>query len=199
MAHVPPLITLSGPPGAGTTTCSELLAMAFGYEVLNGGDIVRELAAERNRSRSAVTAAAESDPSVDRELNERLAAAIDAHLEGTREPTGEGLVVDAPLAGWYADGRATLSVRFDAPLEVRADGLDDRAETPAELRASERRDVERYREYFDADADADVDIDDPSIYDLVIDTGTLSEEGTFRTVKTAIDDVRGVEHTYREP
>ena len=163
MGRTPPLITLSGPSAAGTTTCSELLAMAFGYEVLNGGDIVRELAAEREVSVADVAAEAGDDPAVDRELDARLEAAIDAHLEGTREPAGEGLVVDAPLAGWHADGRATLSVWLDAPLEVRADRIDD-----------------------------------PSLYDLVIDTGTLSEEGTFRTVKTAIDDVRGVEHTYRE-
>ncbi|TYT63208.1 (d)CMP kinase [Natrialba swarupiae] len=187
-----PLITLSGPPAAGTTTCSELLSMAYGYEILNGGDIFRELAAERDTSAAEFTAVAESDPSIDRELDRRLEDAIDAHLDGTREPAGEGLVVESRLAGWHADGRATLSVWLDAPLEVRADRLDDREETPAELRERERSDAERYREYYG------IDITDLSIYDLVIDTGTLSEGATFQAVKTAIDDVRGVEHTYRE-
>ena len=193
MGRTPPLITLSGPPAAGTTTCSELLSMAFGYEVLNGGDIFRDLAAERDMSVAEFTAVAESDPSVDRELDRRLEAAIDAHLEGTREPDGEGLVVESRLAGWHADGRATLSIWLDAPLEVRASRINDRDETPAELRERERSDAERYREYYD------IDIADLSVYDLVIDTGTLSENATFQSVKTAIDDVRGIETTYREP
>ncbi|NGM68508.1 AAA family ATPase [Natronolimnobius sp. AArcel1] len=188
----PPLITLSGPPAAGTSTCSELLSMAFGYEVLNGGDSFRALAAERNLSVAEFTAVAESDPDIDRELDRRLEAAIDAHLAGERDPTGEGLLVESRLAGWHADGRATLSVWLDAPLEVRADRLGDRDEAPAELREREQSDAERYREYYD------IDITDLSPYDLVIDTETLSADATFQVVKTAIDDVSGVEHTFRE-
>ncbi len=75
---------------------------------------------------------------------------------------------------------------------MRADRLEDRDETPAELRERERSDADRYREYYD------IDIDDLSPYDLVINTGTLSADATFQAVKTAIDDVTGVEHTYRE-
>lgn len=69
--------------------------MAFGYEVLNGGDSFRALAAERNLSVAEFTAVAESDPDIDRELDRRLEAAIDAHLAGERDPTGEGLLVES--------------------------------------------------------------------------------------------------------
>jgi cytidylate kinase len=36
----------------------------------------------------------------------------------------------------------------------------------------------------------ELDIAGLSIYDLVVDTGTLSEDGMFQTVKVAINDIR---------
>lgn len=191
-----PLITLSGPPASGTTTLSERLAAEFGFDVLNGGDIFRDLAAERGLSVSEFAALAEDDPQIDRDVDERLRSSIDAHLEGARgsKPGSEstssagpqfseaGLVVESRLAGWHADGRADLSVWLDAPAAVRANRLDDRNETSTELRAREQSDAARYRDYYD------IDISDLSVYDLVVDTATLSERGTVQTVTAAIRD-----------
>lgn len=187
-----PLVTLSGPPASGTTTLAERLADEFGFDVLNGGDIFRDLAAERGLSVAEFATLAEDDPQIDRDVDDRLRSAIDAHLEGARvpEPTPgsepqsseSGLIVESRLAGWHADGRAELSVWLDAPVSVRANRLDDRNETPAELRAREQSDAARYREYYD------IDISDLSIYDLVVDTEALSERGTVQTVTAAIRD-----------
>lgn len=180
-----PLVTLSGPPASGTTTLAERLADEFGFDVLNGGDIFRDLAAERGLSVAEFATLAEDDPRIDRDVDDRLRSAIDAHLEGTRDLDARsktGLIVESRLAGWHADGRADLSVWLDAPVEVRADRLEDRDETPAALRERERSDATRYREYYD------IDITDRSVYDLVVDTATLSERGTVRTVTAAIRD-----------
>ena len=181
----PFLITLSGPPASGTSTLAELLADEFGFDVLNGGEIFRRMAAERELSVSEFAAVAEDEPAIDREVDERLENAIDAHLAGDRRSDGDGLLVESRLAGWHADGRAELSAWLDAPVETRAARLDERAETPAALRDRERSDADRYREYYG------IDVSDLSIYDLVVDTETLSVDGTFRTVAAAIEDVRG--------
>lgn len=56
-------------------------------------------------------------------------------------------------------------------MEERAQRLGEQAETPMELREREKSDASRYQDYYG------IDITDLSIYDLVVDTGTLSEEG----------------------
>jgi CMP/dCMP kinase len=81
-------------------------------------------------------------------------------------------------------------VWLDAPVEERAQRLGERAETPVELREREKSDASRYQEYYG------IDIADLSIYDFVVNTGTLSEDGMSQTVKAAISDIHhGKENT----
>jgi CMP/dCMP kinase len=178
------LVTLSGPPAAGTSTLSEMLADECGFSVVNGGDIFREMAQDQKMTVAEFVTVAEDDPRIDREIDDRLRAEINRQLEGERESESNGLVVESRLAGWHADGRADLAVWLDAPVEERARRLGERAETPMELRERETSDAQRYQEYYG------IDIADLSIYDLVVDTETLSEDGMFQTVKAAIKDVR---------
>ncbi|MCU4741452.1 (d)CMP kinase [Natronoglomus mannanivorans] len=186
MSDSPLLVTVSGPPASGTSTLAERLADEFNLERLNGGDVFRTMAAEYEMELPEFSRLAETDDRIDRELDDRLEGEIDAHLAGRRssETRSRGLLVESRLAGWHADGRATLAVGLVAPVEVRAARIDDRSETVAELRARERSEAERYRSYYG------LEIDDPSVYDLVVDTHTLSPEGVFRTVRTAFEDVR---------
>lgn len=184
MENSPPLITLSGPPASGTTTLGGMLAEEFHFEVLNGGAVFRKMAAERELSLSKFTELAEDNSEIDNELDQRLKKNIDAHLEGRRELDGEGLIVESRLAGWHADRRADLSIWLDAPAELRASRLSKRTETPSELRQREKSDAIRYERYYG------IDITDLSIYDLVVDTGTLPEDCMFRTVKTALECVK---------
>ncbi len=161
-----------------------MLADDCGFTVMNGGDIFRNMAEDQGMTIAEFATVAEDDPRIDREIDDRLEAEINAHLEGKRESGDTGLIVESRLAGWHANGQADLSVWLDAPVEERAQRLDERAETPIELREREMSDAQRYQDYYD------IDIADLSIYDLVIDTGTLSEEGMFQTVKAAINDVQ---------
>ncbi|WP_227378261.1 (d)CMP kinase [Haladaptatus halobius] len=177
-------MTLSGPPASGTSTLAKMLADDCGFTVMNGGDIFRNMAEDQGMTIAEFATVAEDDPRIDREIDDRLEAEINAHLEGKRESGDTGLIVESRLAGWHANGQADLSVWLDAPVEERAQRLDERAETPIELREREMSDAQRYQDYYD------IDIADLSIYDLVIDTGTLSEEGMFQTVKAAINDVQ---------
>lgn len=177
------LVTLSGSPASGTSTLSEMLAEECGVSVVNGGDIFRKMAQDQEMTVAEFATVAEDDLRIDREIDDRLKAEINRQLESERESDG-GLIVESRLAGWHADGRADLAVWLDAPVEERAQRLGERTETPMELREREKSDASRYQDYYG------IDIADLSIYDLVVDTGTLSEEGMFQTVKAAIDDVR---------
>ena len=154
------LITVSGPPGSGKSTNAAGLAEALGLDHVSGGDIFREMAADRGMTPVEFNEHAEDDGDIDRDLDRRL-----REIATTRE----AVVLESRLAGWLAGGHADLRFWFDAPVAVRAERIADREDKPVSqareetLRreASERK---RYLEYYD------VDIDDLSIYDAAYNT-----------------------------
>lgn len=178
----PPLITISGPPGSGTTTLTDRLAASREYETVSGGDIFRQQAQDRGMSLAEFTELAEEDDSIDRELDDRLRTILENHVNGDRTPDGRGLIVESRLAGWLAP-ETHLSVWLKAPIEVRIERVSDRTETVDELRAREESEARRYQSYYD------IDINDLSTYDLVIDTETLTTDGVSQLVDAALDDI----------
>ena len=105
------LITVSGPPGAGKSTAATGLAAAFDLEHVSGGDIFRDLAAERDMTPLEFNKLAEEDESIDRDL--------DARLRRTAAESDD-VVLESRLAGWLAADHADFRLWLDAPLEVRA-------------------------------------------------------------------------------
>ncbi len=160
------LITISGPPGGGKSTNAAYLADTLDLEHVSGGDIFREMAAERDMTALEFNRLAEEDDSIDRDLDRRL-----------RETAVEGddLVLESRLAGWLAGDEADFRVWLTAPLEVRARRVaarEDRDPEEAAEATAAREDSEarRYREYYR------IDIDDLSIYDLSVNTARWGEE-----------------------
>ncbi|RAW46885.1 cytidylate kinase [Halorubrum sp. 48-1-W] len=154
------LITVSGPPGSGKSTNAAGLAEALGLDHVSGGDIFREMAADRGMTPVEFNEHAEDDGDIDRDLDRRLREIA---------TTSEAVVLESRLAGWLAGEHADLRFWFDAPVDVRAERIADREDKPVSqareetLRreASERK---RYLEYYD------IDIDDLSIYDAAYNT-----------------------------
>lgn len=175
-----PLITVSGPPAAGTSTLTESLAKEIGFEVINGGDIFRRIASEKGLTLAELTELSETDDSIDKELDARLKEIIQAHIDGSREPDGNGLIVESRLAGWHAEGDATLAVFLDAPREVRVERIQDRDETVEELAKREQSEASRYESYYG------IDITDMSVYDLVLDTGDMSPDEVTTKVRNQV-------------
>lgn len=162
------LLTVSGPPGSGKSTAATGLAEALGYEHVSGGDVFRELAAERGLSLSEFNALAEEDDAIDRDLDRRL-----RELAAERED----LVLESRLAGWMAGEHADLRIWLNAPIEVRAARIADREDKPVEQAKEEtltRAESEalRYEEYYG------IDITDLSIYDLALNTARWGPEET---------------------
>ncbi|MFB6108284.1 MAG: (d)CMP kinase [Haloplanus sp.] len=171
------LLTVSGPPGSGKSTTAAGLAAALGLDHVSGGDIFRELAAERGYSPVEFNELAEEDGQIDRDLDRRL-------YDVARER--DGLVLESRLAGWLAGDAADFRFWLDAPVDVRAARIADREEKSVarareETRRRERSERKRYADYYD------IPIDDLSIYDLVVNTARWPADGVLAVLTTAIE------------
>ena len=172
------LITVSGPPGSGTTTAAEHVAARLELALVPGGAVFRSMAAERGLSLGAFGRYATDNPEVDVELDGRLA---------DRARQGD-VVIESRLAGWIARNEGLLASRawIDCDPDIRAQRVAAReGVTVAQARAEndERQQVERAR-YL---ALYGLDLEDLSIYDVVLDSGALGPvELADRIVETAL-------------
>lgn len=171
------LITVSGPAGSGKSTLAATLADALDYEHVSGGDIFRDLAAERDLTPLELNRLAEDEDQIDRDLDERLR---------TTAKESENLVLESRLAGWMAGEYADLKLWLDAPLDVRAARIADREEKSVETAREEtqaRTESEslRYEEYYG------IDITDLTIYDLVVNTARWDEDGVLALARSAAE------------
>jgi predicted cytidylate kinase len=161
------LITISGLPGSGKTTVARLVAGALGLEHVYAGNIFRRQAAASGLSLEEYLRRAESDPSIDRELDRQMEA---------RAGRGRA-VLEGRLAGFMADraGVPALKVFLDASEAVRARRISGReggaaAERLREIQAREASDHRRYLELYG------VDYHDHARYDLVMETDRRAPE-----------------------
>lgn len=171
------LLTVSGPPGSGKSTTAAALAEAFGLEHISGGDIFRELAAERDMTPVEFNELAEEDDQIDRDLDRRL-------YEIAQER--DDVLLESRLAGWLAADEADIRIWLDAPLNIRAERIADREDKAVavareETDRREASEAKRYEEYYN------IDIDDRSIYDIVYNTARWSPEGVLGMLTTAVD------------
>jgi cytidylate kinase len=158
------LITVSGPPGSGTTTVGQRVADQLGLELVPGGKVFRALAAERDMSLPEFGIYVADHPEVDVELDGRLA----------RRARDGNAVVESRLAGWivHNEGLAAVIVWIDCDPRIRAQRVAVREGVSVERALAdneERQRVERGR-YL---ALYGVDLSDLSIYGLVLDSGEL--------------------------
>jgi CMP/dCMP kinase len=159
------LITVSGPPGSGTTTTAQHVAARLEVDLVPGGEVFRAMARERGVSLAEFGRHAADHPEVDVELDARLA---DHARRG-------GLVIESRLAAWIArnEGLPAVKVFIDCPPEVRAARVAGREGVSVDRALgdnAERQRVERAR-YL---ALYGIDIEDLSVYDLVLDSSELS-------------------------
>jgi predicted cytidylate kinase len=161
------LITVSGPPGSGTTTTAERVAARLEVDLVPGGEVFRAMARERGFSLAEFGRFATEHPEVDLELDVRLAE---------RARRG-GVVIESRLAAWIArnEGLVAVTTFMDCAPEVRAErvgGRDGVSLARAMADNAERQRIERDR-YL---ALYGIDIEDLSVYDLVLDSGSLGPD-----------------------
>jgi len=158
------IITVSGKPGSGKSTIGKLLAARLGFRHVSAGDFMRQLADERGLTVLQLSEIAETDPAIDRAIDERSSRFGESDSD---------LVIDARLA-WYFIPHA-LKVFLDVSLDVAAkriyaagraaerENIDLEA-TRRNIEARTRSESSRYLSYYD------VNYLDVSHYDLVVDT-----------------------------
>jgi len=167
------VVTLSGPPGSGTTTAARLVAAETGLKYVNTGAIFRDMARERGMTLNDFGKLANENPEIDLELDDRQVAIARAG----------GILLEGRLAGFMVRraGISAVKVCLVAPREARMQRVSsrDRLDFHEAMRLSEEREADertRFIEFYG------YDLLDTSIYDLVLDSSLLSPEEISRRI-----------------
>jgi CMP/dCMP kinase len=166
-------ITIAGDIGSGKTTIAREVARCLGVEARSTGSIQRQLAAARGITTLELNRLAETDPSIDDQ--------IDTYLKTLR---GGDLVVESRMAWRFVPNSRKIFLyvlKHEAAHRVLRANRDDetyRLLDDAVFHISERRksELKRFKQYYD------VDIDDLRNYDRVIDT-------TFAAPQSVVDRI----------
>lgn len=174
------LLTVSGPPGSGKSTTAAGLAEAFDLEHISGGDIFRDLAAERGYTAVEFNKLAEENEQIDLDLDRRL------YEIATQR---DDVLLESRLAGWLAGNEADLRFWLSAPVAVRAQRIAGREEKSVALAREEtvereHSEAKRYNTYYN------IDIDDLSIYDVVLNTARWDATDVLEITTTAVNNYR---------
>lgn len=168
-------ITISGAPGSGTTTLGRAIADIFGYKYVSAGEVFREYAKERNIDIAELGRMAESDQTIDLEIDSR---------QKQIGESSDNIVIEGRLAGWMVDN-ADLKVLLYASPECRAQRIADREGrdiNEALTLTVEREECEakRYMDYYE------IDIEDHSPYDIVINSETFDADELRAVIEAAV-------------
>jgi cytidylate kinase len=180
---MPLRITIAGDIGSGKSTLAKRLADQAGVEPLSTGGIQRQLAQKRGVTVLELNKLAETDFSIDKE--------IDSYLMNL--PPGD-LVVESRMAWHFVPNTLKLYLYISDWAAARrilgAQRIDEDYRTvkdPTEpILARRRSELARFKKYYD------VDIDDLRNYDLVIDT-------TFATAEGVADQVANYKDMKEKP
>lgn len=168
-------ITISGPPGSGTTSLARYLAGKYGLDLISAGEVFRQLAREHGMDLAEFGRFAENDPSIDRMIDAR------------QKEIGEGadnIIVEGRLSGRMIEN-ADLRIWLSASLSCRAkriagrDGMDEE-EARVYTENRQRSEATRYRNYYG------IEIDDLSPYDIVLSSETFGVDALGAIVDIAI-------------
>ncbi|MBO3833151.1 MAG: AAA family ATPase [Candidatus Brockarchaeota archaeon] len=170
-----PIIIITGLHGVGKSTFAAPLARQFNLRYVSTGSVFRSIAENKGLTLAQLSELCKKSPDFDREIDNVTLSLLDSG----------GVVLDSLLAGWFARGVESFKIYLKAPFEERCRRIAAREKKPFEEVVSEtltREDSERKRffEYYG------FNIDDLSIYDIIIDTGSLSQESVGRILKLAI-------------
>lgn len=160
-------ITISGTPGSGKTTVSQLLEKKLGLNYVYSGDVFRDMAKKYDMSLEDFGKYCEKHREVDQQLD-------DYQLEVLKKGN---VIVEGRISGWIAhrNNISALKVLIDTDVETRAKRVVNRENGDAKKRKKEiitreKSEATRYKKYYN------IDLKDKSIYDVVIDSGSKTPE-----------------------
>jgi len=172
------IVTVSGPPGSGTSTLSSVVADYFKLTYISSGDMFRAMAKERGVSLEEFGYMAQADPAIDKQIDEH-------QVEVSKN--GDDLLFEGRLSGRFID--ADLKIMLKTDIKVRARRISQRENISLEQAMQEtltrqESEAKRYREFYN------IDISDLSPYDLVIESSVWNPEATAQLTITAIGSMK---------
>jgi cytidylate kinase len=176
-------ITISGHPGSGTSTLVEAICQHKGWTSLNGGEIFRQEAKNRNLSLSEFANLCAKDFSVDSQLDEILKSKM-------VEPNGPK-VMESRLSGWWAHLLELDCIRLwiNVSETVRAERVVGRERISFEEALSSnskrtQKDLARYEEMYGLNPE------ERTPYTHVIDASALTKEEVLSSTLTFLEEVQ---------
>ncbi|WOF15492.1 AAA family ATPase [Methanoplanus sp. FWC-SCC4] len=171
-------ITVSGPPGSGTTSLAKHLSEKYSFELISAGEVFRSLASEKDMNLIDFGKLCEEDPAVDSLIDKR------------QKEIGEqkdNIIIEGRLAG-HMIRNADLKIWVLASPECRAERIAERENVIFESAKNETvlreaSEAARYKKYYD------IDIYNLSIYDLVISSEKWNKEGLASVVDIAVENI----------
>lgn len=163
------VITITGDPGSGKSTVSNLLKERLGYGYVYTGSIQREIAGRYRMTTLELNRYAETHPEIDEEID-----SVFRSLNGS-----SGLIVDSRMAWFFIPRSFKVYLKTGLDVAVKRIFGDSRrfsenytSPEEAAARIMERKESEnkRYMDLYGADC-ADMDS-----YDLLIDTSRMTPE-----------------------
>lgn len=162
------IITISGKAGSGKSTVARLLSEKLNFQHYSIGDLMRVMASEKGLSLIELNELAESDSSIDLELDNRLKELGKAK---------DNFVVDGRLTAFFIP-KAQMRIFLDANVQVRAQRiLKDRRKQEkntslkdaiANIKKREESEKKRYKKYYG------VNYLDKGLYNYVTNTTKLT-------------------------
>ncbi len=167
-------IVISGTAGSGKTTVAKELAKMLNYKHYSIGDFFEKIALKRKTDLVKLSRMAETDPTIDKEVDE-LQKALNKE---------DNFVIDSRLGAFFISD--SIKIFLDADLKKRAkrilqDQREDEQnkslkETIRNMKRREESENKRYREYYCYDCY------DKSKFDLVIDTSNIDTEDVVNRI-----------------
>ncbi|MFP3268546.1 MAG: AAA family ATPase [Desulfurococcales archaeon] len=170
------VIAIGGPPGSGKTTYAIRIAERLGFEYKSAGMIFREMSSELGVSLIDLNRMAEEEKWIDYYVDRK---SLEAAMKGN-------IVIEGHLVPWIVQSVADLKIYFYASINTRVkriasrEGRDEK-EVLFETAQREYSHALRFRKLYG------IDITDLSIYDLVVNTDSLSIEEVNSIVDRVVE------------
>lgn len=167
-------ITISGPPGSGTTTVAKIVSERLNLKLISAGEVFRQLAAQRGMTIEEFSKYAEQNPEIDTLIDKTQKELAEAEKDA---------VIEGRLSGWMIKD-ADLKVWIFADAEIRYSRIAKRekkdiAVVRHETRLREEAEKRRYQKFYS------IDIDNWRIYDLIVNSGRFDAETIAEIIITA--------------
>lgn len=169
------IIAISGKAGSGKSTIAQLLAKKLSLEHHSVGDLMRQMAKEKNISLLELGRLAEKDQSIDKKLDRKQI--------GLRKK--DNFVIDSRLAAFFIPN-ADFKIFLECEDKVRAERIlkDNRTveksgninEMIKKIKKREESERKRYKEYYN------LDYYNKELYNHVIDTTNLGVDDTLTKI-----------------